>query len=140
MTEAEAHLNRALGFDPTDTHSMTLMGILRFGQQRFDEALDLLSRAAQRDPDNSETQNYLGITLSHKGQRGAAETALRRAVQLTPNYGGAHQNLAIIYATQQPPFKELARWHYQKSLATGHPANPEVEKLIEQDASSIKAE
>ena len=140
LTEAEAHLNRALGFDPTDTHSMTLMGILRFGQQRFDEALDLLSRAAQRDPDNSETQNYLGITLSHKGQRGAAETALRRAVQLTPNYGGAHQNLAIIYATQQPPFKELARWHYQKSLATGHPANPEVEKLIEQDASSIKAE
>ena len=140
LTEAEGHLNRAMGFDPSDTHSMTLMGILRFGEQRFDEALDLLSRAAQVDPTNPETQNYLGITLSHKGQRGPAETALRRAIQLAPNYGGAHQNLAVIYATQQPPFRELARWHYQKSLATGHPANAEIEKLIEEDSASVKAE
>jgi len=140
LTDAEANLNRALGFDPDDPRSLTLLGSLKFSQQKYEEALDVLGRAAQIDPNDPETQNYLGITLSHLEQRGPAETALRRAIQLAPNFGGAHQNLAIIYATQQPPFRELARWHYQKSLATGHPANPEVEKLIERNLGGILAE
>lgn len=140
LTDAEANLNRALGFDPNDPHTLTLLGSLKFSQQKYEEALNVLGRAAQIDPNDPETQNYLGITLSHLEQRGPAETALRRAIQLAPNFGGAHQNLAIIYATQQPPFRELARWHYQKSLATGHPANPEVEKLIERDTGGIRAE
>src|SRR4029079_8639669 len=111
--------------------SLLLMGIAKFDQDKFDEAFDNLSRSAQADPLNAETQNYLGITLSQKGQRAAAETALRKAVQLSPNYKEAHYNLAVVYATQQPPLTELARWHYQKALAFGHPANPNLEKLIE---------
>lgn len=129
--EAESNLKRALQYDSEDPHSLYVYGILKFRQEKFDEALDFLSRSAQFDPQNPETQNYLGITLSQKGQRGPAETALRKAVQLAPNYGGAHLNLAVVYATQQPPFVELARWHYQKALASGHPQNLELEKLIE---------
>jgi Tfp pilus assembly protein PilF len=93
--------------------------------------LTALSRAAQLDPQNAETQNYLGITLSHKGLRGPAETALRKAIQLDPGYGSAHNNLAVVYITQKPPLTELARWHYQKALAAGHPKNAELEKLFE---------
>jgi len=26
---------------------------------------------------------------------------------------------------------ELARWHYQKALAIGHPRNPDLEKLLD---------
>jgi hypothetical protein len=26
---------------------------------------------------------------------------------------------------------ELARWHYQKALAVGHPRNPELEKMLD---------
>ncbi|MBI4659209.1 MAG: tetratricopeptide repeat protein [Verrucomicrobia bacterium] len=131
LNEAENHLKRAMESEPDDPHSLSLLGILKFRQLKLDEALDALSRAAQLDPQNPETQNYLGITLSQKGQRGPAETALRKAVQLAPSYGGAHHNLAVVYATQQPPFIELARWHYQKALASGHSPNPELEKLIE---------
>jgi Flp pilus assembly protein TadD len=92
-----------------------------------------LSRAAKIDPQNAETQNYLGITLSQKGLREAAEGALRKAIQLSPGYPSAHYNLAVVYATQQPPFRELARLHYQKAVAAGHPKNPELEKLFEPD-------
>lgn len=139
MDEAESNLTKALGQEPTDAHSLSLLGILKFRQEKFDEALDALSRAAQLDPQNPETQNYLGITLSQKGQRAAAEAALRRAIQLAPGYGGAHHNLAVVYATQQPPFSELARWHYQKALVSGHPQNPELEKLIEGGRSASNA-
>ena len=94
------------------------------------EALDALSRAAKMDPDNAEIQNYLGLALSEKGMRGPAETALRRAVQLQPNYGGAHYNLAIVYSSQQPPAMELARFHYQKAITSGHAPNKELEQKL----------
>jgi tetratricopeptide (TPR) repeat protein len=135
LVEAESNLNRALAKEPTDADSLSLLGILKFRQNKFDEALDVLSRAALLDPQNPQTQNYLGIALSEKGQRSPAEAALRRAIQLLPGYGSAHNNLAVIYAAQQPPFTELARWHYQKALASGHPQNPELEKMIEGNRS-----
>jgi Flp pilus assembly protein TadD len=106
------------------------MGMLRFQQGKYDEALDVLSRSAQLDPKNADTQNYLGITLGQKGQREAAETALRKAIQLNPNYAGAHYNLAIIYAAQKPPFIELAKFHYNKALSLGQPANTDLEKEL----------
>ena len=126
--EAEANLKKALSAAPDDAYSLSLMGMLRFQQGRYDDAFDALSRSAQLDPRNAETQNYLGITLSQKGQREAAETALRKAVLLNPNYAGAHHNLAVIYATQKPPFTELAKLHYNKALSLGQTPNPELEK------------
>jgi tetratricopeptide (TPR) repeat protein len=135
FSDAEATLKQALAEQPQDAFALSLFGILRFRQEKFDEALEALSQAAKLDPKNAETQNYLGIALSQKGLRDAAETALRKAIQLSPNYPSAHYNLAVVYATQQPPFKELARLHYDKALAAGHPKNPELEKLFAENST-----
>ena len=129
-TEVEQNIQRALEIEPEDGFTLTLLGMLKFRQAKFDEALDVLSRAAKIDPQNPETQNYLGITLSQQGQRAPAEAALRKAIKIQPNYAGAHHNLAVIYATQRPPFLELARWHYDRALVLGHAKNPELEKMI----------
>jgi tetratricopeptide (TPR) repeat protein len=130
IPEAEAYLDRALAIDPEDPFCLSLRGIVRFRQQRYDEAFEALSRSAQIDPENADTQNYLGITLSQRGQRTAAEAALRRALKLNPNSASAHYNLAVVYATQQPPFLELARFHYDKARRTGQPANPAFEAVL----------
>jgi tetratricopeptide (TPR) repeat protein len=129
---ADANLKQALALDPQDAYTMYVLGLLRFRQQRFDDALDAFSQAAKADPENAEIQNYLGLTLSEKGMRGPAEAALRKAVELQPNYARAHYNLAVFYATQKPPYPALARWHYEKARAAGHPAYPEIEKLLEE--------
>jgi tetratricopeptide (TPR) repeat protein len=134
--DADANLRKAMAASPDDGYIMSLLGILNFRQEKYDEALDHLSKAAQLDPKNPETQNYLGITLSQKGHREAAETALRKAIQLAPNYAGAHHNLAVVYATQKPPFLELAKYHYQKALSEGHPANPDLEKILKEAAQA----
>ena len=42
----------------------------------------------------------------------------------------------MVYATQQPPYKELAQWHYQKAIAGGYPRNLEFEKLLEDKKGS----
>jgi Flp pilus assembly protein TadD len=128
---AEANIKQALSLDPEDAYSLYVLGILRFHQAKYDEALDALSHSAKLDPQNAEVQNFLGLTLSEKGMRVPAETALRKAIQLQPSYADAHYNLAVVYATQQPPAPELARWHYQKAIASGLPRNPDLEKRFE---------
>jgi len=135
--EAEKNLKQALATAPNDPYSLSILGYLKFRQGKYDEAFDALSRAAELDPRNAEVQNYLGVILSHKGMRSAAETAFRKAIQLEPNYASAHNNLAVFYASQQPPWLGLARWHYQKALAAGHPRSEELEKMLEQKPSNV---
>src|SRR6185369_14293155 len=77
LDAAEKHIKEALGFAPDDAYSLSILGNLKFRQGKYDEALDVLSRAAKVDPQNAEIQNYLGLTLSQKGLRMPAEQAFR---------------------------------------------------------------
>ncbi len=139
LDEAEKNLKAALAVAPDDAFSLSILGNLKFRQAKYDEALDALSRAAKADPKNPEIQNFLGLTLSQKGMRPAAEAAFRKAVILKPDYGGAQNNLAVFYLTEQPPSLELARWHYQKALAAGFPRNPEMEKMMDEKKTADSA-
>ncbi|HSU56331.1 MAG TPA: tetratricopeptide repeat protein [Candidatus Dormibacteraeota bacterium] len=129
--QADSNIQQALALDSQDPYSLYVLGILRFREKKYDDALGALSRSAKLDPQNPEVQNYLGLALSEKGLRVPAEAALRKAIQLQPGYAGAHYNLAVVYATEQPPATELARFHYQKALAAGYPPNPDLEKRFE---------
>jgi cytochrome c-type biogenesis protein CcmH/NrfG len=128
---AEINIKQAVALAPDDPYSLFVLGRLKFRQKKFDEAIDAFSRAAKQDPQDAQVQNFLGLALSEKGLRGPAEAALRKAIQLDPGYANAHNNLAVIYLTQQPPLIELARWHYQKALAAGQPRNAELEKILD---------
>jgi tetratricopeptide (TPR) repeat protein len=129
--EAEVNLRRALANEPRDPFTLATMGILKFRQEQYEDALDYLGLAAQYNPDSAVIHNYLGMALSEQGMRGPAETALRRAIQLQPGFGDAHFNLALVYILQEPPLRELARWHYQKALGAGHERNVEMEQLLD---------
>jgi tetratricopeptide (TPR) repeat protein len=131
QAEAEQTLKKALAVDPEDPACLYLLGSLRLHQQRYDEALDALSLSAKLAPDKPQTQLALGKTLVVKGQRQAAEAAFRKAIQLKPGWGEPHYQLAVVYATQQPPFMELAQWHYQRATGSGIARNPELEKILE---------
>ncbi len=137
LDDADKHIQAALAQSPNDAYNLTVLGRIQFAEAKYDEALDALSRAAKLDTQNPDIENYLGVTLAQKGLRTQAETALRRAVQLDPNYGAAHNNLAVIYLTQQPPMVELARWHYQKALAAGQPHNPALEKMLAEKGAPV---
>ena len=121
------------------TYNLSTLGYLKFRQEKYDDACSVLSRAAQLDPKNPEIQNYLGVALSHKGLRPQAEAALRCAVQLAPDYAPAHNNLAVIYLSQENPVPALARWHYQKALDAGQPRNPDLEKMLADKGAPVAA-
>jgi tetratricopeptide (TPR) repeat protein len=133
--EAEQALKKALASDPEDSASLYLMGSLKFRQQRYDEAVESLSLSARLDPAKPQTQYFLGMALVQKGSRQAAETSFRKAVQLRPDWGDPHYQLAVLYATQPSPATALAGYHYKKAIAGGTPRNPEFERFLEKPAA-----
>lgn len=140
LAEAEKHITAALAQNPDDAYDLSTLGFLKFREEKYDDALDILSRAAKADPNNPEIQNYLGVTLSHKGLRVQAETALRKAIELNPLYAPAHNNLAVVYLNQTPSMPLLARWHYQKAIAAGQPRNPDLERLLADKGAPVNAQ
>ena len=140
LDEAEKHIKAAVAQSPDDAYNLSTLGFLKFRQEKYDDALDALSRAAKIDPNNPEIQNYLGVTLSHKGLRQQAETALRKAIALDAGYAPAHNNIAVIYLSQTPSLPQLARWHYQKALDAGQPRNPELEKMLAEKGAPVASD
>jgi tetratricopeptide (TPR) repeat protein len=130
MDDCDKTVHRALALNANDPGNLYLLGILRYGQEKLDEALDALSRSAAINSTNSATQCSLGSVLAAKGLRGEAETAFRKALEIDPNYGDAHFNLALIYATEKPPLMALAHWHYQKAIDNGHEKSDKLEKMM----------
>lgn len=130
LDQCEKTVLKALALDADDAASLYLLGILRYRQEKLDAALDALNRSAKFNPTNAGTQNYLGCVLADKGLRSAAESALRKALQLDPDYADAHYNLALVYAGEQPPSPSLARWHYDRAVTLGHARNPDFEKTL----------
>ncbi len=130
LAKAQKNIERAVALAPEDAYSLWVLGQLRFRQARYDDALTVLSKAAKLQPKDAQIQNLLGIVLGQKGMRKAAEAAFRKAIELKPDFGEAHNNLAVVYLSENPPLTALARWHYQKALAAGHPRNPALEKML----------
>jgi tetratricopeptide (TPR) repeat protein len=138
LAEAEKHINAAVAQHPDDPFNLATLGAVKFRQGKYEEALASLSRAAQLEPNNPQVQNSLGLTFGHLGQRKAAETAFRKALESDPKFAPAHENLAVIYLTQNPTAPALARWHYQKALEAGETRKPELEKLLAEKGAPVE--
>ncbi len=130
LKAAELTLKKAVTLAPKDEFSRTTLGIVYYRQSKFDDALNELTKALAINPKSATAHNYLGITASQKGWQEAAEKELQEAIANDPDYADAHFNLAVIYATAQPPSKDLARQHYAKATSLGAEPDPALEKLL----------
>ena len=115
---------------PKDEFSRTTLGIVYYRQSKFDDALNELTKALAINPKSATAHNYLGITASQKGWQEAAEKEMLEAIANNPDYADAHFNLAVIYATAQPPSKELAKRYYARATSLGADPDPSLEKLL----------
>jgi len=131
LRQAELTLKKATAVAPNDAFSHTTLGIVYFNLNKYDEAIEVLTKSITIDPRNAQSHNYLGITASMKGWPEAAEEEIQKAIALNPDYADAHFNLAVIYATQDPPMRELARRHYDKAISLGAATDPMLDKLVE---------
>jgi len=71
------------------SHSLRKLG-------RFDEALHDMLHAGERRKNDPEIMNNIAVLYMLKGEHDAAEDMLRRVIDIAPQYGLAHVNLAMI--------------------------------------------
>ncbi|HKP92277.1 MAG TPA: tetratricopeptide repeat protein [Chthoniobacterales bacterium] len=127
---AELTLKKAVALAPKDEFAHTTLGIVYYRQSKFDDAITELTTALGINPKSATAHNYLGITASQKGWQEAAEKEMLDALAVNPDYADAHFNLAVVYATGQPPSKEQAKQHYVKATSLGAEPDPALEKLL----------
>ncbi|MGB8167510.1 MAG: tetratricopeptide repeat protein [Chthoniobacteraceae bacterium] len=127
---AEEMFKKAIAIAPEDGFSHCTLGIVYYSQQKYDEAVNELTKALAINPKNATAHNYLGITASQKGWQEAAQKELETATTLDPTYADAHFNLAVVFATQQPPNKENARRCYKRATELGAEPDSALEQMI----------
>jgi tetratricopeptide (TPR) repeat protein len=131
-------MQQAVKLSPTDAFSYSNLGIVYYQLNQYENAIDALNSAKALDPNDAKTRNYLGCAESQKGWQEVAEKEFRKAIEIDPNFGDAHFNLALVYATSKPPSLELARREYNRALELGIARDPRLEGLL-QAASSPAA-
>lgn len=130
LSAAEVALKKAIAINPKDSFAATNLGIVYCKQGKFDEAIASLQEAVASDEKDHIAQNYLGICYGEKGLKGKAEEAFKRSIQIRDDYADAHFNLAVLYATTEPPSLEPAREHYKKAISLGSTADSSLERLL----------
>src|SRR5262245_51226639 len=96
--EAKARALAALARDPKNVNALVLMGNALAGLKDLDGAIKQIQEAIdEADPNVRMTYANLGMLQLAKGQRPAAETAFKRAVEVDSKSIGARLNLGGFY-------------------------------------------
>ena len=106
--EADAAYKRAMQLAPQNTDVMRGAAVLAGTLCRLDEAIALDHRSLQLDPLRIATRLNLGWHAYFAGQWGEAETALRKVLDLNPEYPVAHTVLGRLYLAQSKKEEAIA--------------------------------
>ena len=84
----------------------------------LEQALAAAQSAIKYAPSNPDSFYTLGLILQRKGQLADAEQALRRALEVNPNYSDVFLSLGNLYAEDLNDRKKAVE-AYQRYLETG---------------------
>ena len=118
---AQAELERALELNPGDASTRLEYAYLLATLGRVREGIVNARKAAEIDPLWSRTWNRLGRFYNATGELDLAESALKRALEISPEYYSGPYHLGTTYLLQRNPAAALAAFER---------ANPEANRLI----------
>jgi len=82
---------------PREVETYHHLGNLLQGEERYEEAIEVLKRGLEVDPDAEGLYNAIGGTYSVMGQHDRAISAHQRYVALVPQEPNAHDSLGLSY-------------------------------------------
>jgi len=129
-TDRLTALQQAVKTSPNDPAAYRDLGVACFQLGQTGPAIEALGRAIALDPNNVYAHNYLGCALMKKGRVESAAKEFHRVIELEEGFAEAHYNLAILYATEDPPALTAARTHYKRALELGMVADPHLAKVL----------
>ena len=139
LSEAEAALKKCLNIDPTHELAAFHLGVTHFKQQRWNDATAAFEKGLAKNSKNARARHYLGIISTKLNLLDRAEREFKTALAIDPNYGEAHFNLAVLYATWDPPQWDKAKSEYGEALKKGVAPDEALEKLLKGTGKSVSA-
>lgn len=131
-SEAEYFLEKAIAIDGKSGLAFYLLGRTYFLQDKLDEALEKLETGLTFDPQNAKAHNCVGVISTRKGWVDRAQRAFVNAVSIDPDFGDAHFNLAVLFATKEQPDPAEAGKHYFRALHLGIPRDATIEGFLKE--------
>jgi tetratricopeptide (TPR) repeat protein len=97
FAKAEKAFEQALRIDPGHAKSLVNSARLFIDQQRHDDAVERLTRAAQVDPESPEVHRLLAQTFRAQGKNDEAVEAYRRALEANEHDVWSMNSLALLF-------------------------------------------
>ncbi len=85
ISQAEADFKIALARNPESFEIHLLFGFLKIQQEKLDEALQFLLKAADIDPNYAEVWRQISLIREHQGEYTLAVIAMQKALELNPD-------------------------------------------------------
>ncbi len=85
-----------LAQDETNAEASFNLGMIRFGQKRYQEAEMAFARAAEHQPNDPEIWNNLGVARYQLGRIPEAVACFEKALAVDPSYEEARDNAAAL--------------------------------------------
>ena len=102
---------------------------------RYAEALEILNKLAETDPDNPDVFNYLGFASRKLGRYPEAHTHYGRALALDPMHRGANEYLGELHLLENNPDLAEARL---EALRAACPTGCEERGDLERDIRTYR--
>jgi tetratricopeptide (TPR) repeat protein len=137
--EAEAALKKCLLYDAQNEMASFHLGVTYFKQDRWNDAMSAFEKNLVSNPKNARGRHYLGIIATKLNFIDRAEREFKTALAIDPTYGEAHFNLAVLYATWDPPQWDKAKAEYEQAIKKGVSPDANLEKLLKGTESKPEA-
>ncbi len=154
---AEPLLRMLLGRNPADPELLYNLGMMLSDQQKLQEAIPMLEKLVEIEPESSNGWTALGVAYSRNREYERSEKALRHALEIDPDNAYALRNLGSLQqegapelalaglqkAARMMPGDQKAQYAYAKcllDLGQGDEADSIMERVIDMDPLSEIAE
>lgn len=97
---ADASYRTALDLEPGNAEALRHGGWLADNLGHWDEAIDLMNKAIERDPLRPNSYNYLGYVFLVAERDSEAEAAFRKALELDPDGASRHRAIGLALLLQ----------------------------------------
>jgi protein O-GlcNAc transferase len=116
LAEAERLYLQVIAAKPGDFDGLQMLGVLRYQQGRFPEALALIGAALKTNPKAPPALLNYGLVLDALTRRKEALASFDKALALQPNYAEALYNRGIVLRGLQRPAEALASFEQALSI------------------------
>jgi tetratricopeptide (TPR) repeat protein len=130
---AEVEFRKVLKFDPESAGAMNYLGYMLADRNlRLPEALELITKALDKDPGNGAYLDSLGWVYYKLGRLPEAEENLRRAVAKTPRDPTVHDHMAEVLMKESKVREAVAQWQTSlKEWDSSSPAEMRPEEIAQ---------